>query len=658
MGRHWWEDSPETLRRMTELHLSGESMARLSRTFGIPPREVRKVIESQGILPRSANEPVVPTESQFRARLTEVRSRLGPLGSLLERRRRVAANPDEWREAFRKADTEVDGMAHDRDWPLWEREADAADMDRPLVGGFVPRAFQVEAKQAVMKDFADGYSRCLCVSPTGTGKTELGFLIGQQFERRLMAFPTIELTHQTMKRAQKRWPDATVDLEQGPSKAGGGSNTICASMQSLLSRKRYERFLGKVDVVMVDEAHWGFTATQHAMLDRFVEGGSKIVGLTATPFVTNRGGILSWWQRVSYQYSIRQATDDGLLVPSTVTQLRCTEMDLSAFKPGENSDYNAIELDKILNREKVALEMSDAVAQHYGGRCSIVFAHSIAQAAKVREILSVRYRIRTGLVHSKMDTEERQGQMDAFFAGDIPIMVNVGVLILGFDWPAVRNVFMLKPTASRARYMQMFGRGTRPLPGVIDNPVWGPSERRAAIAASEKPAFHVYDLTDNCRSHTLCSALDVLSPETTDEVKTRVKRRLEGRKEVDTATVDEILAEEVAEEGRRLAAIERLEAQRREKLRARGLFEGVERDPYAPPEKKKYSGSRAYMPFGKYKGRPISAIETRYLEYISANYKLTGWVQQAVTNELTQRAERSRQYAGRSRATSGGSWAG
>jgi hypothetical protein len=39
-------------------------------------------------------------------------------------------------------------------------------------------------------------------------------------------------------------------------------------------------------------------------------------------------------------------------------------------------------------------------------------------------------------------------------------------------------------------------------------------ERLAAIAASDKPTFHVYDITDSSRSHQILNALDVLDAKT------------------------------------------------------------------------------------------------------------------------------------------------
>lgn len=495
-----------------------------------------------------------------------------------------------------------------------------------------------------MADLRAGVDRALVSSPTGTGKTELMFLIAKNYPRRLLVFPGRDLTDQTLRRARQRWPDANVDLEMGFSRADGGADTVVATAQSLMSRDRYQKFVGKCDIVCVDEAHWGFTARQNAMLDEFIREGAKVVGLTATPYVSAKGGILSWWDKLSFDYSIREATNDGYLVPSVVTRLVCTEMDLSAFKAGAASDYNGVELDRILTKEKCAIEMASAVAQHYDDKCSIVFCHSVKQAEMMREILLRRYGIPCSLVHSderRMKRHEREQEMTAFFDGVNKVILNVGCLILGFDWPKVRCVFMCKATASRARYTQMYGRGTRPLPGLIDNPTWTSDQRKAAIKASDKPDFRVFDLVDNARSHTLQTSIDLLAPEASDEVKRAVGKRTEGRRNVSSEEMDAIVAEEMREEARRLATVHALEHARRTNLVGHGTFDASQHDPYLPASER-YARKFTHVPFGAHKGKPITAVPTWWLEWYRGLNK-SGAFPDAVVAELGRRASRSRE---------------
>jgi type I site-specific restriction endonuclease len=66
--------------------------------------------------------------------------------------------------------------------------------------------------------------------------------------------------------------------------------------------------------------------------------------------------------------------------------------------------------------------------------------------------------------------------------------------------------------------MQMIGRGTRPLPGVVESPL-SSDARRAAIAASGKPECTVVDFCGNAGRHKLISMIDVLAGDAAEDLK-------------------------------------------------------------------------------------------------------------------------------------------
>jgi DNA repair protein RadD len=63
---------------------------------------------------------------------------------------------------------------------------------------------------------------------------------------------------------------------------------------------------------------------------------------------------------------------------------------------------------------------------------------------------------------------ERDDVLDAFKAGALRCVVNVGIATTGFDAPAVDLLALCRPTASTALHVQMLGRGMRPAPGKLD----------------------------------------------------------------------------------------------------------------------------------------------------------------------------------------------
>jgi hypothetical protein len=64
-----------------------------------------------------------------------------------------------------------------------------------------------------------------------------------------------------------------------------------------------------------------------------------------------------------------------------------------------------------------------------------------------------------------MPKEERRDKLQAFTAGELPVLTNCNLLTEGFDEPAIEAVLMAKPTKSNVVYTQAVGRGTRLYPG-------------------------------------------------------------------------------------------------------------------------------------------------------------------------------------------------
>jgi superfamily II DNA/RNA helicase len=146
-----------------------------------------------------------------------------------------------------------------------------------------------------------------------------------------------------------------------------------------------------------------------------------------------------------------------------------------------------------------------------------------------------------------MEPDRRRDVIARFKSGALQILVNVGVATEGFDAPGVGCVVMARPTKSRSLYAQMVGRGTRPSPGVPDRHD-NPEDRRAAIAASDKPHCMVIDFAGNSGQHRLIHATDILGGEEPDEVLDRAYEIVDKGVTNDVAEAVEIAKVEIEEE--------------------------------------------------------------------------------------------------------------
>ena len=70
----------------------------------------------------------------------------------------------------------------------------------------------------------------------------------------------------------------------------------------------------------------------------------------------------------------------------------------------------------------------------------------------------------TAIVSGETPKKEREHILEAFKAGEIPVVANVGVLTTGFDYPELDTIVMARPTMSLALWYQIVGRAIRPHP--------------------------------------------------------------------------------------------------------------------------------------------------------------------------------------------------
>jgi len=501
------------------------------------------------------------------------------------------------------------------------------------------RDYQKDSHVKVRDDFRAGHKKLLIELPTGTGKTRTFVLFPKDGARTLVIVPMISLIGQTVKTIREL-RDCEPDVEQADSWAVPESEFIVASWQTLLRNERYKRFVGKVDLVVVDEAHWGFTEAARDLLNELVEGGARVLGCTATAYRADRQALCGFYEKVSYCLSLRTAIDQGWLVPPRVRVHYVKSIDLAGLAKKSSADFNPEELDKILRSEEALQDLASLITKnHRAGHKGVVFAHSVKQACLLRDLMSDRHGVVCSLVHSYQSDDEYKSELHGFTHGDRELVINVGILTTGWDFPPLSEIFLAKPTKALSKYVQMVGRGTRTVDGVI-NGLATAEERKAAIAASKKPHFIIHDITDSSRCHKLCSALDVLSDQK-GELKAKVAKNLEDKEasleEVDQAVADEIEAEKTARNLEREA-----ERKRRAKLVLGVEWASEDRDPFAEADRELPSGRTWRFPFGRHKGQPVRSVDKGYIQWALREARLNPMWRKVLTAELGRRAEEQR----------------
>lgn len=206
-------------------------------------------------------------------------------------------------------------------------------------------------------------------------------------------------------------------------------------------------------MIVVDEAHHVLADTYQKVLAHFPD--ARILGVTATPDRSDHKDLAKFFENTSYAYGLAKAVRAGYLVRPVAKQLP-VKIDISRVKI-QNGDFSDSGLDEAL--DPYLEEIAGIMKTECAGRRTVAFLPLVATAKRFRDCLAA-----VGMKAAEVDgeSEDRQEILSAFDKGKYDVLCNAMLLTEGWDCPPVDCVVVLRPTRSRALYVQMVGRGMRP----------------------------------------------------------------------------------------------------------------------------------------------------------------------------------------------------
>ena len=486
------------------------------------------------------------------------------------------------------------------------------------------RDYQQQCCDQIFDAMARGRRWMLCTLFTGAGKTVIFSLLARMLcgSKILIIAPMRELVWQAAATAD-RVTGQDAEIEMADWKAMSG-RVIVASAQTLL-KGRYRKFLG-VRVIIVDEAHRQFSPAFLAMLREFVEAGGYVIGFTATPFRMDGKPLMEVYEEEVFHLGAEEGIDLAWCLTPHAKIVRCPELDLKQVKISQG-DFSASDLDLIMGASRPLHQLCLTIQRERRG-AAIAFLPGVSSARALAEMAG-EYGLRAGFVCGSTHIQpeaERNRIINQFRKGELDLLSNCQVATMGFDAPVARTVVMARPTKSLALAMQIYGRVFRPLPGVVDG-LETVEERRAAIAASDKPDCRIIDLTDSLADHRIVTAVDMF---VRDPEARRFAR--EAAEEGDPKGPEDLLAQ-AAE---RLRKAKLLEAGLRALSgRADGRLHSEDVD--LLKEKKSIADYRVPLR-GRYAGKTMKELPDGYIKWALNQPSIRGWQRSYFTRERARRA--------------------
>ncbi len=210
-------------------------------------------------------------------------------------------------------------------------------------------------------------------------------------------------------------------------------------------------------LIVFDEAHHCTAETY--CLNSIKQTGARIMGLTATPFRTDIGGMFARnFNIIVERFNLPTAINNGWLIGFSIEAITDRYKDIlkSVSQEYKNPDFTKHYY------QKLCTHIADLISSKPEHSKSLIFCNSRNFDAILENLRNdMRFRcegIKTGY-HSS--PREREDLIKKFHDGEIDVLVNIGILTEGFDDTEISQIFLLRDTQSRIQMTQIIGRGLR-----------------------------------------------------------------------------------------------------------------------------------------------------------------------------------------------------
>ena len=310
------------------------------------------------------------------------------------------------------------------------------------------------------------HGNTLGVAPTGAGKTIMlsgvvGELLKNGVDKVCVLAHRDELTEQNNEKFLRVNPSVSTSVYDASTKSWDGNVTF--AMVQTLSRQASVDKMPPLDLIVVDEAHHAAAESYQRIINQAYDTNPnlKLFGVTATPNRGDKKALRPIFSNVGDQISIAELIASGHLVkPRTfVIDVEGTQEKLQAVRKTVD-DFDMREVEAIMNKAPINQAIVDHWRKHAANRKTVIFCSTVDHAAKIKETFAANG-IETAFVHGKLNSSERQKELESFTNGSAKVIVNVAVLTEGWDYPPTSCVILLRPSSYKSTMIQMIGRGLR-----------------------------------------------------------------------------------------------------------------------------------------------------------------------------------------------------
>ncbi|KAJ2892484.1 hypothetical protein MKZ38_009706 [Zalerion maritima] len=339
----------------------------------------------------------------------------------------------------------------------------------------VLRDYQEECIESVLTAVDEGHKRLGVSLATGGGKTIIfTHLIGRlqaaskDADQTLILAHRQELVEQAARHCTSTYPEKTIEIEMGKLHASGYADITVASVPSITSKDRLEKFdPGRFKLILVDEAHHIIAKTylktlEHFNLHRKHHASPTLVGVSATFSRSDGLALGKAIDHIVYHRDFMDMIKDKRLSDLMFTTVQ-SSADISGVRTaGKFADFVTSELSEAVNTPQVnAITVATWQAKGQPTRQStLIFCVDVQHILDLCQAFCDRG-IDARYVTGQTKAIKRSQILTDFKNKEFPVLLNCGVFTEGTDIPNIDCIVMARPTRSRNLLIQMIGRGMR-----------------------------------------------------------------------------------------------------------------------------------------------------------------------------------------------------
>jgi len=277
----------------------------------------------------------------------------------------------------------------------------------------------------------------------------------------------MELIEQNCMEFRKYFPEASTGIySAGLGKKQKHADVTFAGIQSVY--KHVYDFDPSIDLVIIDECHT-IPRDSDTRYGEFIKAirtanpSAAFVGLSATPFRLDSGmlhqGPNALFDGIAYDIGIASLIREGYLLP-VISKGGLKHIDLSGVHTVAG-EYNLGELACAADDPELVRSACEEIKKFGADRKAwLIFAAGVDHAYHIQEHIPG-----SEVLTGETPKRERTDIINRFRDGKLRCLINVAVLIKGFNAPCLDLIALMTSTKSTSKYVQAVGRGTRTYPG-------------------------------------------------------------------------------------------------------------------------------------------------------------------------------------------------